>query len=221
MSVDWQTLLEQLTQPFPGSTIQWRAGAKSNNKKRAQALAYAEPRVYEDRLNEVCPGDWSCQFKPWGENRIICELTIHGVKRSSTGEPGDSPAKVAGTSSEAQAFKRACSKFGLGRYLYDLPDTWVDYDQAKGRLLETPTLPKKFLPADTQQTKAEPNQPLLNLERAEAMAVELEKLGVTKAAQLKFVSEVLGQRVRAFTQLNEAEALQVWAVAKKQYKEAA
>ncbi len=32
------------------------------------------------------------------------------------------------TSAEAQAFKRAASCFGLGRYLYNLQETWVDLD---------------------------------------------------------------------------------------------
>jgi hypothetical protein len=46
----------------------------------------------------------------------------------------------AGTAAEAQAFKRACSCFGLGRYLYDLEGQWVDLDEKK-RPLETPRLP--------------------------------------------------------------------------------
>jgi hypothetical protein len=33
------------------------------------------------------------------------------------------------TSADAQAFKRACSCFGLGRYFYDIPAIWVDLDQ--------------------------------------------------------------------------------------------
>src|SRR5258708_7252598 len=32
---------------------------------------------------------------------------------------------------EAQAFKRACSCFGLGRYFYHLTGTWVDLDDRK------------------------------------------------------------------------------------------
>ena len=32
------------------------------------------------------------------------------------------------TSAEAQAFKRACSCFGLGRYFYDFDAPWVDLD---------------------------------------------------------------------------------------------
>jgi hypothetical protein len=150
-NVDWKTLLEHLSQPFAKDDIAWRAGATSRDKKRAQALPYAEPRVYEDRLNEVCPGDWSVIFKPWGESRIICELTIHGVTRSSTGEfdDGKKNAIAEGTVAEAQAFKRACSKFGLGRYLYEIPIQWTEYDEDKNRLADVPQLPDKFLPKKT------------------------------------------------------------------------
>ena len=220
LQVDWTTLLAQLAEPFPKDAVYWRAGALTKDKKRAQALAYAEPRVYEDRLNKLCPGEWEVRFTPWGENRIICELTVHGVTRSSTGEFEDNKAAFAqGTVAEAQAFKRACSKFGLGRYLYDLPLSWVDYDQAKGKLLETPTLPPKFLPGKAAKSvkpkEPLPEQPLLTSERAEAMAVELEKLGFARQEQRKLATSILRHPVRALTELNEAEALEVWASAKR------
>jgi len=133
----WTELLKKLAVPFAPKEVFWRAGTVSRDKKRAQALPYAEPRVYEDRLNQLCPGLWSVTFKPWGDSRIICELTIGAEDevgqivpstRSSTGEENEGFAP--GTAAEAQAFKRACSKFGLGRceprgsYMY-----WVNHLQ--------------------------------------------------------------------------------------------
>lgn len=162
MEINWTDLIAKLSEPFAKEDIAWRAGATSRDKKRAQALPYAEPRVYEDRLNEICPGDWSVIFKPWGESRIICELTIYGVTRSSTGEfdDGKKNAIAEGTVAEAQAFKRACSKFGLGRYLYEIPIQWVDYDEEKNRLADVPQLPDKFLPKakNAQRTAVQPNE---------------------------------------------------------------
>ena len=241
--VDWPTLLNALAEPFPQEAVSWRAGAVSRDKKRAQALPYAEPRVYEDRLNTVCPGDWSVRFVPWGDNRIICELTLHGVTRSSTGEETEG-GFAPGTAAEAQAFKRACSKFGLGRYLYDIGIDWIDYDEDKKRLAKTPTLPDKFLPAKKPAAEKPsvsakpaptpvakpvtgkpaletPQAPLLTPDRAEAMAKELEKLGFARGEQLKLSTSVLGHPVRAFTQLTEAEALDVWASAKRLSKSVA
>ena len=44
MTINWKTLLTQLSEPFAKEDIFWRAGRRSNDGKRAQALAYAEPR---------------------------------------------------------------------------------------------------------------------------------------------------------------------------------
>jgi len=46
---------------------------------------------------------------------------------------------------EAQAFKRACSCFGLGRYFYNFAEMWVDLDEYK-HPREIPTLPSWALP---------------------------------------------------------------------------
>ena len=51
----------------------------------------------------------------------------------------------AATAAEAQAFKRACACFGLGRYLYDLAGSWVDLDEKK-QPLSRPKLPEWALP---------------------------------------------------------------------------
>ena len=54
----------------------------------------------------------------WPKVLVTCELTIFGLgSHSATGEEW-ADNDNAGTAAEAQAFKRACSCFGLGRYLY-------------------------------------------------------------------------------------------------------
>ena len=216
---DWPELIARLSEPFPAAAIHWRAGAISRDRKRAQALPYAEPRVYEDRLNEICPGAWGVVFRPWGETRIICELTLYGVTRASTGEfDEESQGRIAqGTAAEAQAFKRACSKFGLGRYLYNIPIVWVDYDEEHRRLVDTPELSGRFVPGpeiNDQERVAEADDKLTG-ERAEAMSRELEKLGVERGEQAGFAAAVLGRKVRRFTELSDREALEVWNVAKR------
>lgn len=123
-------LLQQLSLPFHPSRITWKPQSLTKDKARALAVAYADLRVYMDRLDELCGMDWSVSYTPWGD-RIICHLTIGGVTRSSTGE-GDASAEkndIGGTAAEAQAFKRAAVMFGMGRYLYDFPTTWVDYSE--------------------------------------------------------------------------------------------
>lgn len=102
--VNWLALSEELARPLPMHPRKGRAPGKSRS--------YRSKRL-EDRLNEVCPGAWSVKFRPWGESRIICELTIHDLTRSALAEIKDGLNPV--TTAEAVAFKRACAKFGLGQ----------------------------------------------------------------------------------------------------------
>ena len=82
--LDLQQVLDELRKPFHPSQITWKPGAVKG--ERALALAYADLRAYMNRLDDVCGSDWSVAYEPWGEDRIICRLTILGVTRSSTGE---------------------------------------------------------------------------------------------------------------------------------------
>ena len=115
-------ILSQLRQPFEPSTIQWRVGATNKDKSRGLALAYADSRQYQERLDNLFGLDWSVRYAPVSDRSVICELTLtlddKYVTRSATGNGEDLP------SAEAQAFKRACSAFGLGRYLYGTGQRW-------------------------------------------------------------------------------------------------
>lgn len=134
-------ILEELRRPFHPSHITWKPGAVKGD--RALAMPYADLRAYMNRLDEVCGSDWTVEYEPWGEDRIICKLTILlpsagggqvAVSRSSTGESNKESerSEIGGTVAEAQAFKRAAAMFGLGRYLYQLPTGWADWD-AQGK----------------------------------------------------------------------------------------
>jgi hypothetical protein len=126
-------LLQRLREPFAPEDVSWLPGSVVNG--RCRAMAYADLRVYQERLDQVCGLAWSVTYTPW-EGRIICHLTIDGVTRSSTGEADGQDAKngLAGTVAEAQAMKRACAQFGLGRYLYNLPPVWVEFDAERKRI---------------------------------------------------------------------------------------
>ena len=76
---------------------------------------------------------------------VTCRVTIIGLwSHSGTGEEwADDDNGM--TSADAQAFKRACSCFGLGRYFYDVPAIWVDLDQNR-QPAKTPVLSAWALP---------------------------------------------------------------------------
>lgn len=211
-AIDWTQLTKDLSMPFEEHEIKYRAGAVSRDKKRAQALPYADPRVYEDRLNALVPGAWEVEFEPWGDSRIICRLSIHGVTRSSTGESGDGPDAVAGTAAEAQAFKRACAKFGLGRYLYAMEAQWVDYDAEKRRI------PQPSAPAVTQRTprlREQVANDSIGPERAVRLGKALADLGIEPRRQAGYASQILGITVRKLDSLVEEDAARIWKTAKR------
>jgi Rad52/22 family double-strand break repair protein len=109
-------------------------------------IPYTDQRAYTDRLNaRFTPGGWtrkytihtSANFERSKDQKIVakvlvtCEVTIFGLgSHSATGEEWADNYN-AGTAAEAQAFKRACACFGLGRYLYYFTGTWVDLDDRK------------------------------------------------------------------------------------------
>jgi len=155
-------LVAALEEPFDVAEIKWRVtntgqiGSRNGPRLRGQMVAYADPRAYMDRLNDLfTPSGWTRDYavqlvqnferrERGGTERTItakivvtCKVTIYGfATHTGLGEEW-ADNDNAGTAAEAQAFKRACSCFGLGRYLYDLEGIWVDLDDKK-RPLETP-----------------------------------------------------------------------------------
>ena len=80
-----------------------------------------------------------------GKVLVICILTINDLgEHSGTGEEwADDDNGM--TAADAQAFKRACSCFGLGRYFYHFQPPWVDLDEHR-QPKRLPPLPIWALP---------------------------------------------------------------------------
>ena len=157
-----EELLVELEVPFSVDQILWRVTNTANNRTRGQVVPYADPRAYTDRLNAlVSPQGWTRSYETVTMNNITrtkrnaeivtgkilvtCKVTIDGLgTHSGTGEEW-ADEDNAMTSAEAQAFKRACSCFGLGRYFYDFDAPWVDIDD-KSRPKKAPTVPAWMVP---------------------------------------------------------------------------
>lgn len=123
-----------LCKPFPLWAVEVKPGATTKDKARALALAYVDPRQYQTRLDRLAgPDGWTVEYRPLNDRAVLCRLTILGVTREDVGEcdAGD-PNQI--TSATMQAFKRACAAFGLGRYLYSLPQPWVEYNQDRRQI---------------------------------------------------------------------------------------
>lgn len=104
---------------FPQSDLTLKPGKVSGQS--ALCLVYADVRAYQDALDltEVC---WSSSLVAVNATTAIVSLTVNGCTRSASGEDTDF------MSAEARAFKRACSSFGLGRYLYGIDLGFQPFD---------------------------------------------------------------------------------------------
>jgi hypothetical protein len=159
---DVKELLAELEVPFSPDQVQWRVTNTTNDKQRGQIEPYADPRAYTDRLNALfSPQGWTRDYKVQtmsnltrmkkgesilsGKILVTCTVTIFGLwSHCGTGEEwADDDNSV--TAADAQAFKRACSCFGLGRYFYDISAIWVDLDENR-QPVRTPVLAGWALP---------------------------------------------------------------------------
>jgi hypothetical protein len=155
-------LIAGLEVPFDPNLIKWRVMKTAQGGQRGTILPYADPRAYSDRLNHLLtPAGWKkecaisnvpslCRTKNGkvivtGKVLMAVAVTIHKMgAHTGTGEEW-ADEENAGTSAEAQAFKRACSSFGLGRYLYRFKEVWVSLDR-ESRPKTVPILPAWALP---------------------------------------------------------------------------
>ncbi len=152
-------VLRALEVPFEVNLVQWRVTEWSEDGTHGLMMPYADPRAYSDRLNSLfTPAGWTRRYTvqasapvqrskrgPAAKILVTCEVTIVCIgTNSGTGEEW-SDRENALTGAEAQAFKRALSCFGLGRYLYDMDGEWIELDQ-HGIPKKIPKLPRWATP---------------------------------------------------------------------------
>lgn len=163
--------LADLRKTFPPSEIEWRVGSTNSEKTSGLALAYLTARHVMDRLDEVCGSEnWQDRYEFHG-TRTICYLSIRIGTEWITKADGAGDSDVeAEKGAISDALKRAAVKWGIGRYLYDLGNIWVDVEAAGRSVrikrdqyakLET-ALVKQFGGAPSVATGAQSNYEVLN-----------------------------------------------------------
>jgi len=151
-------MLEKLSKPFRADQIHWRVGSRNKAKTSGLALAYLDARDVMDRLDEVVgPQCWQSRVFETQSGRILCELSVDvgGTWITKTDGAGDT--QVEGEKGAiSDALKRAAVLWGVGRYLYRLPNSWCRLKNER-YLDETPSLPAWALPeGETPVVKAKP-----------------------------------------------------------------
>lgn len=138
-----------LAAPFEADVVDFKPQSVKNN--RALAVAYIDARVVMNRLDAVLGvGNWQTTSREVGDS-VVCRLRVRidgeWTEHEDVGSPSEQP--DAGDRLKAaysDALKRVAVRVGVGRYLYDLPHAWCDYDQQKRQFAQKPTLPAWALP---------------------------------------------------------------------------
>ncbi len=173
--------LKKLQDYFPAEDIEWRIGqsGKNANGFYAKAFAYITNRAIMQRLDDVCgPEHWQNTFEAGPNGGVVCGIAIlcpeptngrifdeshpsyYWVTKWDGAENTDIESVKGGLS---DAMKRAGVQWGIGRYLYNLEETWVEcsekkiqgwhYAQTKDKVpfyWKTPELPSWALPNDAK-----------------------------------------------------------------------
>ena len=123
------TDISKLKAPFPPSDVSWRIGQAGENNRGiwAKVLAYLTNRAIMDRLDEVVGAEnWRNEFQPGPQGGVICGLSLRinneWITKWDGAENSDIEAVKGGLS---DSMKRAAVQWGIGRYLYDLGESWA------------------------------------------------------------------------------------------------
>lgn len=142
---DPAVIQSRLAEPFEANEIKWKPAMVKGD--RALALAYIDARLVMDRLDDVVGvGNWQDSYEQLSDGNVACTLRVRiaGEWISKTDVGGESEQPDDGDKCKAafsDALKRAAVKFGVGRFLYRLPQQWVDYDPQRRQFKRTPGLP--------------------------------------------------------------------------------
>ena len=129
-----------LKYPFTADEIEWRVLHTTKDKTKGQVAAYVDSRAIQDRLDAVLGREnWQNHFrtvqgKDNASTTQVCELSIYYPERNewitkSNGAGNTDIEPVKGGLSNA--FKRAASMWGIGRYLYNLKNIWIPLKDGK------------------------------------------------------------------------------------------
>jgi hypothetical protein len=145
-----EELTERLSAPFDPREVKFKPAVVTG--QRALALAYVDARVIQDRLDDVLGvTGWQDEYECLPDGSVVCRLRLRlgdeWITKMDVGgqseQPDEGDRRKAAFS---DALKRAAVKFGIGRYLYRLPQQWCDYDPHRKQFSRPPALPPSALP---------------------------------------------------------------------------
>ena len=140
MMMDITTILSELRRPFKPEEVDWKVQSTNKDETKALVVAFVDARDVSERLNRVCPGQWSNRHEPLVIDNQLQGVTCTIIVRSETGHVAVEDVGIGPQISEnmqdyqrdiniktywSDAFKRAGVKLGIASSLYELPQIWL------------------------------------------------------------------------------------------------
>jgi hypothetical protein len=164
-----EELNSKLIAPLPAHEVEWRmaqTGIKKDGTPWGKVLCYLTNRAVMNRLDSVFgPLGWRNEYRletiTHAEKQLtvcLCGISVEvAVDRWVTKWDGAEPTDIeTGKGALSDSMKRAAVQWGIGRYLYDLGESWATFtpDGLHNAKIEgswhrwsPPTLPDWALPA--------------------------------------------------------------------------
>ena len=168
-----------LEYPFTAAEIEWRVLRTTKDKIKGQVVAFVDSRAIQKRLDDVLGREnWQNRLctvpgKDNGGTTHICEISIYYADRGEWINKSDGAGctdiePIKGGLSNA--FKRAASMWGIGRYLYNMAGIWIPIKD--GKYIPDEQLPvlakqynqfvNQYLAAGKPSAQTKPSAPMQN-----------------------------------------------------------
>lgn len=126
-------MYEKFNKPFSDHDLEWRVqrAFHMNQKMYAIVVPYVTNRAIMARLDDtVGLVNWKNEYKEWREKGVLCGISIKIGDEWITKWDGADETYVESTKGGFSASsKRAAVTWGIGRYLYELPEARVEITQ--------------------------------------------------------------------------------------------
>lgn len=151
-------ILAQLKNPFPPNLLKYRVGATTKDKKKGIPLFYITSRDIFTRLDQVVGfGNWKKVTEivrdegktVYAKTTIFIKIDNEWIGRDGIGSPSQAESEKG---AESDSVKRAAIAWGIGRYLYYLPNNlWSPINENK-QFISDPrnSLPKWAFPQEVK-----------------------------------------------------------------------
>ncbi len=139
-------LARSLQAPFPASVVRTRPGPVNGTK--AMVLQYVDIKTVLDRLDAVLGTDgWQDAYdvlSPFGAPvcLVVCRLRIRvaatweWIEKTDTGSSTMTDEASRTKAAFSNALKRVAMKFGVARYLAQMPVRWAEIDPRTKRFIK-------------------------------------------------------------------------------------